>query len=164
MITTTIESLIQNHIDKSFTTHDSKFPLGICGTCRTTLNEYERDIRTRTLPKMPNYVDLHISRSTRNNNDSCDCYICETAQSTSHQKSQKGRGNTRDLNAVDVRIKKNVDANSSEMSSTESSHEPKSMKICRTCFQVVSRGIQHTCTNANVNVLKMVDNLPEKSQ
>lgn len=76
LVTKKLENLIKKHLNSEYNKSDSKFPSGICGTCRTTLNEREREIVKRDLPNMPNYNRLHFVTYTRGCTDVCGCYIC----------------------------------------------------------------------------------------
>lgn len=170
IITSNLETLIKEHINTNFQTSDSRFPLGICGTCRITLNEYKRKINTRDLPKMPHYEEIQLSKYTRANGTSCDCYICITAKLKGHSKVQIGRGHKR--NAVNIDVRRNTASTSSQASGTSginnvADKQTLSIKICNVCFQEIGRGKQHTCNVATVardNVLKLVEKLPDKQQ
>lgn len=69
-------------MNENYSNLDDRFPVGICNTCRITLNEHEKEISIRPIPIMPNYENLVLRKETRqnNNNTDCNCYICETAR------------------------------------------------------------------------------------
>ncbi|XP_036327786.1 uncharacterized protein LOC118747296 [Rhagoletis pomonella] len=91
-ITGKLECLIKKYVSENFRLTNSKFPLGICGTCRRVLCDRDKDIpnATRPLPNMPNYEDS--TKETRTT--SCSCYIWLTARATSHPKVIQGRAHT----------------------------------------------------------------------
>lgn len=66
LINVKFEKLIKEHINEEFTVADSKYPLGICGSCCLALLDRERNI-TRPLQMMLNYEDIALPKQTRSN-------------------------------------------------------------------------------------------------
>ena len=171
-ITKDVESKIQKYIDLNYRTVDSEYPLSICGTCRKTLLELEKGITNRPTPILPNYRDISLVKTTRNSSQICYCYICLTARKTSHKKPLVGRGRIRQFNTtidvsngLDSRL--NVNQTSSS-TSTSAAKRDDSIKLCKKCFNVISKGKEHAdCGQLRTvrnNTLDLVQNLPIKTQ
>lgn len=104
-ITDKYANLIKIFINKDFSTADPRFPLSICGTCRNTLLEHEKNDFKRPLQSMPNYKDIMLPKVTRanNGNDVCNCYVCLTGRNKGHVQAVQGKGNIRNLcNQIDA--------------------------------------------------------------
>ena len=176
-------SLIQKFINKNFTISDSKFPLGICNTCRNTIVEYNNNCFKRSLPSMPNYEDIYLSKETRTeSNKICNCYICLRARFKGYFKVKKGKGNLRktenkinlstgiyEASTSVVKLKNRFIENEN------STPEKKTLKLCKSCFQEVGRGIRHDCGKNNcsnvrnarkirANLLKVLEKTSETMQ
>lgn len=61
------------------------------------LLDHDKDNFKRPLQNMSNYEDLKLSKETRTNSDTCNCYICLTGRFTGHSKVQKGKGNVQSV-------------------------------------------------------------------
>lgn len=168
LINGNIEMLIKKFVSKDFDLNDDRFPLSICGSCRLTVLEFEKEIYKRQLQTMPNYHDLILSKNTRSKEGVCNCYICSTATFKGHTKLKKGRGHFREINnVINVSSGSNVflQSNEQEQKSIETiQRNSNSIKVCRTCFQEIGKGIYHDCKNRRENIIKLIENVPEKSQ
>lgn len=90
-----LSELIKKHVNPNYSISDERFPISICVTCRLVLSERKRNILNRSLPIMPNYAEIYLSKKTRNQvevGNSCYCYICITARDNIHSKINKGKG------------------------------------------------------------------------
>lgn len=96
LINEDLEKLLKKFLLPDFHHTNEKYPLAICGSCRLTLQEYDKKIYKRQLPGMPNYTDIILRPNTRFLK-TYECYICLTARSPAHFKTQKGRGHFRDI-------------------------------------------------------------------
>lgn len=105
-ISSDIEKLIKQFINQDFDVKNEKYPLSICPTCSTTLLDATKGKFQRPIQKMPNYTDMLLPKSTRTSSQedtSCNCYICLTGRFKGHTKIQRGKGHKRDLkNEIDV--------------------------------------------------------------
>lgn len=165
-------TLIRKYINSNYDICDSKFPSGICTTCRLTLLEHENEINKRLLPKMPNYHEMILVKDTRSKNDYCNCFICVTGRYVGHSKIKKGKGHHRCMN--------NIITSTTGLYGASNINKPikkivkpknckKVMKMCEKCFQEVGKGKNHVCCNKKgqrvyKNVRKIVNALPEKQQ
>lgn len=159
-ISNKVEGLVKRFINKNFDINNAKFPKSICVTCRLTLNERDKGIVKRPLPPMPSYTDFNVSKETRSS-PFCSCYICVTASFKGHLPLKKGRGHIRTF-ASSIDETENM-AQNGKNSKT-------SIKLCKTCFQEIGKGIRHSCVSkpsssqARENILNIVEKLPEKQQ
>lgn len=177
LINQEFEQKIIDLINPNYKRSDNRFPLGICFTCRFTLNEHKSKKTARSLPKMPNFLELVLPRTTRANSDNdssviCNCFICLTARYKGHVKADTGRGHVRNLD-IQITPSTGLYGNSRNTSLTNSNKKSDSkeastsMKICTKCFQQIGKGIPHSCkshSEASSNILNLINNLPEKQQ
>ena len=82
-----------------FSIDNSKFPSGICITCRIVISDILKGKKSsEDLSVMPNYSDIVLTRSTRTDeNPICNCFICLTGRDTRQLPASKGRGHVRNL-------------------------------------------------------------------
>lgn len=82
VITARLERLLVKFSNPKYSLSNIKFLTAICGTCRHTLCDYEKNIKTRKMVKMPDFEKENvITNSTRNiQNEVCACRICTTAR------------------------------------------------------------------------------------
>lgn len=154
-VTERIQILINKFLKQDFDVSDPKYPLSVCNTCRNILLDHEKGNVKRQLPIMPNYQDVTLPKETRSN-DSCNCYICLTGRYKGHIQVKKGRGHTRQLsNKID---ESNGLNGSSSVSQLPNSYKQapdmtkNNMLLCKTCFQIVGKGINHSCASSSVSV------------
>ena len=88
--------LIKKRVNENFEVSDSRFALGICGTCRPTLTVYGNGKSGRTLSSMPNYTDIILPNETRTNKDSFNCFVCLSGKYKSHPKIEKRKAHKND--------------------------------------------------------------------
>lgn len=105
-ISTSVEKLIKNFLQKNFSLADLKYPLSICSTCRNTLSEHDKGKMKRPFPIMLNYVGAVLLMNTRSKKTVvsevlvCDDYICLKARCNSRINGPKGRGNKRTFSNI----------------------------------------------------------------
>lgn len=153
-----MEKLIKKHLTTTFNLADERFPISICGTCRITLQEREKNIHLRPLD-MPNYEDIQLPRNTRAHNGECKCFICLTAAFKGHVPNKKGRGNFR---SAPKRIQ-----TSCEEQNAPDPPQSENVSICKKCYQEVGKGKRHpnNCNNqVHENIVQIVAKIPEKKQ
>lgn len=68
--------------------NNKKFPLSTCRTCYLTLLDASKNIFTRPLPDLPNYISLILPKTTRTSSDSCNCYVYLAARYKGHESSK----------------------------------------------------------------------------
>lgn len=167
IVTDKISALIKKFADADYSESNQKYPLGICGTCRLTLVEYGKGIRTRPsvknlMPKYEDFVDRRLTRASSNIEVPCSCFICSTAKSKIHTKTVIGRGLVRSFNNKLVISNKNLPSNNTGKVSSKTS-----IKICGSCFQEVGVGKRHPCASkkkVQANVLNLLEELPTPQQ
>lgn len=140
MISKDVESLIKQYSNNEFNVLDSRFPKGVCVSCRFALYSIRQEKTPRKVPNMPNYLSSEFSCSR--DDQVCDCYICRVATQKGHPKPVRGRVKE------DSRLNKPT------------------LKICKICFAEISKGKPHSC-NSNVahkNVVATIESLPDKTQ
>lgn len=86
-----LQGLIKNNLINGgdFDISDRRFPVSICGTCKVTLLDIEKNIFQRPLPNMPNYCDIVFQKESRTfstDKKVCQCYTCLTARQKGHKK------------------------------------------------------------------------------
>ncbi|KAJ8677253.1 hypothetical protein QAD02_013040 [Eretmocerus hayati] len=144
-----------------------KFPLSICTSCRLSLLSREKNHFERSLPVMPNYLDILLLDDVI-----CYCYICLTGQSTGHL---KPRSSWRSLQNHRVTIEPSNGPYSwlnvprvSEANKKNSRGRKSILKRCDECHQIVGRGIRHACkangSNARDNCINLLKNLPKNKE
>lgn len=175
VITAKISDLVKKLVNKNFSTMNSKFPSGICPTCRLTLLEMSKGKFQRQLCSMPNYEDLEFHEPADDVSKICYCYICLTASSKLvNNRNEKGRGKIRQsvgkitaFNGLQSfqppgpRFYKKVTIDSKK----------KNEKVCIRCRHKIGKGFSHPCLNARKvnailknNVLDLIKQLPVKNQ
>lgn len=156
--------LLQKYSNSKFDLSNSKFPLSICLTCKQALVEREKNVSRRTLPVMPNFEDIELPAITRSRDDNdCNCFICLTARYKGHEYHK-----TKDP----VIINKENGMYGSSVIANRKTQKPdlsiidNTVRLCSTCLSSFGRGKPHVCSKSKSpeNVLKVVENLPEKQQ
>lgn len=164
VINDNLEKLIQKFLWSHFNQNDKRYPLAICGSCRLTLREYDKEIYNRQLPSMPNYTDI-ILQGTARSLESCNCYICLTARSSVHFKTQKGRGKFRNIsNKIDTSKRSESPKVESSSLVIPSKKCQDQLHLCAKCLQQIGRGLRHECKTSPDNLMKIIEKLPEKTQ
>lgn len=91
-------ALLKKCVSAKFDPSSPKFPVCICYTCRKTLKEYEDNNFRRPRPMMPNFWDIQLAKTTRQNSTNnvvCNCFVCVKARFKGHPQLIKGRGKKR---------------------------------------------------------------------
>lgn len=159
-----IEELIKKFSNSEFNIRDERYPTSICFTCKVTLYDRQKGNLSRFLPKMPNFKDIILLKETRTSRSECKCFICQTASSKIHKKTENGRGHKKSAKVIektngllaaskvhpDNSITKNVDKNDK-------------IQLCKKCLSEISKGKIHVCnTNkSHQNIFETVKSLPE---
>lgn len=89
-----METLIKTFSNKAFDLLDSRFPKGICLSCKVAMYDRKNGNTSRYIPQMPNYLDIHLLKTTcaSGSNDECVCFICLIGKETRHVETVVGRG------------------------------------------------------------------------
>ncbi|KAJ6648687.1 hypothetical protein Bhyg_03918 [Pseudolycoriella hygida] len=171
-----IEQAIRKFSNSDFNLVDSRFPKGICNTCKVVIHERNRGNSVRCLPQMLNYLDIQLLRETRNSGDQeCFCFICKQAKQTRHKKTMKGRGHKKQNLPITVdnglnAAKKPVELKTSDSNPVHQSSAGRPLtrvEICKICFADITIGKTHMCVNYNnvqQNVVSKIVSLPERVQ
>ena len=74
-------ALIKQFQNVDYDFNNTKYPIGVCGNCRLLLGKKAAGKECK-LPKMLNYQDIILPKSTRStdSNIACNCNICLTAR------------------------------------------------------------------------------------
>ncbi|CAH0556707.1 unnamed protein product [Brassicogethes aeneus] len=173
-ITEKLQQLIKQFANKSFDMFDPRFPSSLCGTCRITLCEHEKGNFKRQLPKMLNFHDIRLPKSTRTRNDECNCYICLTGRFIGHEEVEKGRGHTKNIERTIIDESNGLFGSSSQQQlpvltsirNQKANEKCSKLCICTFCFHEIGKGKRHSCTlnDARINVMGVIERLPEKQQ
>lgn len=172
------ELLIKKFLNRSFNKSDERYPCSICITCKLTLEEHEKGIEKRQLPKMKNYEDIVLRRNTRSTdqeeNLDCNCYICITARSKGHKESKRGRGQKRRL---EQEIKRSDGLSYASTGTPDlkkkklnevSKKKKETITLCKKCYHEIRRGKSHPCCTKDHNqvngIMELVNSLPEEKQ
>jgi len=138
--------LIQGFLFPDYTQQDENFPTAICSQCRKGLSKIRDGKGTPEDLKMYDRKSLVLkSVETRNPNIVCHCSICSIAQSNLNQ-------NQSFQNPPGPRSQSPAE----NLKST-------SVKICSSCYNVLSKGKSHICLQSkkmgNINSLLSTNNL-----
>ena len=90
-----IVGLLKRVSNSDFDPLDSRYPIGICISCKNALLEWSKGDLKRPLPHMPNYQDIVLVKETRYSYNGCNCFICLTART-------KGKYNMNKLKVIKV--------------------------------------------------------------
>ncbi|CAH0558605.1 unnamed protein product [Brassicogethes aeneus] len=150
-ITSKLESLIKVWINEDFDVKNEKCPNSICGSCRLTLLERDKNNFKRPLPCPFNFASVKLQKETRQNTLTCECQICLCARKKTHILVTKGRGRSRHFEENNFPVRKT---------------EKRSVSTCKFCFKRLGKGIRHICnyTQASENIKKSIETLPIKKQ
>ena len=170
------EKLIKEFINNNFDLSNPRFPSSVCTNCRKILQEHDRNdeehehkINKRLFKNMPNYEDIILPKNTREceaNVFICNCYVCLTGR-------HKGLLNVKNKLSVGESLNLSIKITSSNgmygsqhsnvteipKSENQDKQNENMLKICRSCFEEVGRGIKHFCISNPTSKLKAVDNL-----
>ena len=70
--------LIQQHVYKFFSPHNSSFPSSICNSCYNALLNFNKRSSNNKLPELVDYAKLSNHTVTRSkSNELCDCFMCQ---------------------------------------------------------------------------------------
>ena len=151
-------ALIMKFVNPLFDVHNPIYPSGLCSTCRVYLSKANMD-NLGKLPTMLNYEQLVLPKTTRSNNNICNCNICLTARSKAKNKRIFGDIITQETGLFGS---SHIDKLPSKMDK----ENRKTVTICEVCKQETGRGISHTCSvaNSSTNVVSHVLTLPNTQQ
>lgn len=156
-------TLIKKFVSEDYDLNNEKYPLSICRTCYLTLLDHEKKIYKRQIQIMPKYSDIIIQKETRSVKNDCNCFICSIASSFGHMKVKKGKGHFR-VSQTNKDISEIKKLNLNKLNVPQENKQPESIQLCSKCFQKIGKGISHDCKNPKENLLKLVEQLPEKNQ
>ena len=96
LVTNAKEVFVKQYSNQDFDINGQKYPKSLCSSCRLSLSCIHLGSNKRVLPEMPNYLylDSLLPRPTisRDEEDSCNCYICITGRNKAPRYANKGRG------------------------------------------------------------------------
>lgn len=166
LISEKIEKLIREHVagGAKYNLKNEKYPLAICGICYLTILDAGNNIFKRLIQVMPDYKSLVLPTNTRAIDDTCNCCICLTAKFKGHVTVKKGKGKKRHLNHV-INTPRGRWGSSKIVTNLPKKIKKKKLKstkqICNTCFQEVSKGKNHKCSNVQGNIYGMIEIFPK---
>lgn len=165
-----MEKLIKQFSNDNFNLMDARFPKCICLSCRIAMNERNKGNASRLVPQMPNYIDIQLTKVTRGR-DECFCYICQTGRQKGHIKNVGGRGVKKQSISITagnglLGTKKEIMAVKTLGKTSKLTQTATTVVMCKICFAEISKLKPHFCKKniAHKNVLKSIENLPEKTQ
>lgn len=134
---------IERSINPQFSLLESRFPNGICLTCKVTMYELNRGKTSRHIPTMPNFLDVQLLRETRNSDDNkCFCFIYRVATRKAHKSPLSGgTGVKRESSTITAdnglyAAKQTVQLKTIEPDQV-SGAQLQTPKICKVCFAEV---------------------------
>ena len=154
-------ALIKQFQNVDYDFNNTKYPIGVCGNCRLLLGKKAAGKECK-LPKMLNYQDIILPKSTRStdSNIACNCNICLTARH--HAKDKRITSEEID-NSTGLVASSNI----SQLPNKEPPKKKKtSLSICAECKQEIGRGISHVCSIAesSAHIVDHVNTLPGTQQ
>ena len=139
--------LIQQHVYKFFSPHNSSFPSSICNSCYNALLNFNKRSSNNKLPELVDYAKLSNHTVTRSkSNELCDCFMC-----------QRFRIN---LLPDTIGLKKRGRPTSSN---TDATSKRSSVSLrCDKCFSEIMRGKPHVCSKKTLfkNTCELVSSVP----
>lgn len=168
--------LIKEFSNPEFSILESRFPKAICTTCKVTMYETSKGKTTRQLPTMPNFLDVHLLRQSRNTDDKeCFCFICPIAKQKSHMASGSGgRGVKKKSVVITAHNGLYASKRAAQVKTPDADLEPdgvpnlqsQAVQVCKICFAEILNEKTHKCNEkkAHENVVSRIGVLPEKVQ
>lgn len=176
-----MESLIKKFSDKDFDLLDSRFPKSICLSCKVRMYEINQGKTSRSIPLMPNYLDIQLLKETRTSGsvDECFCFICRIGKQKIHTKAVAGKGVKREATLISIdnglfgtkkkTAVEKIDVNSNkenEATNVKILVKTQTLEICKLCFAEISKDKAHLCNRnlAYKNMMKKIESFPQKAQ
>lgn len=126
---------------------DARFPAVVCGTCRVTLVKSDKNLQKRfsNLPDYSSFRSLKSLYKRLNPNGTCNCKLCVNVRL---------RGNISKSRVPEKTCTRKIIPNKD--------HE----KRCSECLQLISRGVNHTCSSAIETVVDIIQTkfIPKKQE
>ena len=163
--------LVKTYLKPDYDTNDLRYPVGICLKCRLVLQKKDKNQEV-ILPKMPNFEDIILPKSTRaNDTPTCYCFICLTGSNKGKQ-SKGGRGFEKEEVKITNTNGKYASNSNNKLDSpitTPTKEKRSSLTLCSKCNQSIGKGIKHpencSVASASKNIAShILENMPEKQQ